>query len=152
MKKVIQLIVIVLFISGINSQLLANGSCTVDNNSSASYDCSVAVVGGAYLTFAGKFGGEISQEELASTTELGIEGCARGSRIYAFNLEIKSGGKVKKVKGESYKLTHEVLKTLSELKAGDTFEFKEIKAHLPTGGKIDAIGRVFTVVNLLFKK
>ena len=146
MKKVIQSVVIVLFLIGASNQLSAKSNCKTENNNVTALECMEDAVGGAYLTFAGKFGGEINQEELKSTTELGIEGCAHGSKIYAFNLEIRSGGEVKKVKGESYKLTKEVLKTFRELKVGDTFEFNEIKAHLPTGGKIDAIGRTFTVV------
>lgn len=146
MKKVIQSVVIVLFLFGVSIQLSAKSSCVSKNKDVAALECLEEMLGGAYLTFAGKFGGEINQEELESNTELGIEGCAHGSKIYAFNLEIRSGGKLKKVKGESYRLTKEVLKSLRDLKVGDTFEFKEIKAHLPGGGKIDAIGRVFTIV------
>ena len=140
MKKTISSITILLFVSAIYFQALAYGK------DSQKVNCIDAVVGGAYLTFADKFGGEINREELRSTTELGVAGCAAGSKIYTFKLVIKSSGNIKRFSGESYVLSSEILKSLKSLQPGDSFEFTEIKAHLPTGSRIDALGRLFTVV------
>jgi hypothetical protein len=108
--------------------------------------CTEDVLGGAYVTLADKFGGEIGTKELKTVRVLGIAGCAQGSKVYAFVLEIKSKGKTKRFIGDSNSLSKEILNNLGVLNKGDTFIFTKIKANLPTGGKIDALGRTFTVV------
>lgn len=102
--------------------------------------------GGAYATFAGKFGGELNSKELRSTTELGIAGCAAGSAFTKFTLVINKEGKRTKLRGTSGKLTKEMVKGIRTLEKGDTFEFIDMQAKLPTGGKIDVMGKTFTIV------
>ncbi len=136
-----------LFLVGVVGQVQSkaiNIPCEADNT--ASLDCVANLPGGAYLTFAGKFGGEINKSELSSTTELGIAGCAVGSKIYDFSLKINFGGETVSFKGDTYVLSKEILKNLRELTPVDTFEFTEIKAYLPSGSKIDALGRIFTII------
>lgn len=108
--------------------------------------CIINIAGGAYATFAGKFGGEISHNELIKNSKVGVAGCAEGSLIFKFNLTINSKDKSKEFSGTSHKLTDDMLKSLRLLKKGDSFEFKKIRAQLPTGGKIDVVGRIFTIV------
>jgi len=103
-------------------------------------------VGGAYATFAGKFGGELNRHELESTTEIGIAGCAAGSIILKFTIIINKDDTNIEFDGTSNKLTPEMLKQIRDLKKGDTFVFKNMRAQLPTGGKVDVVGKRFTVV------
>jgi len=103
-------------------------------------------MGGAYATFAGKFGGDITQKELILNSEVGVAGCAVGSLIYKFSLHVSSDNKTRVFKGTSHLLTRDMLKSLRSLKQGDTFEFKGIKGHLPSGSEIEVLGRIFTVV------
>lgn len=105
-------------------------------------------MGGAYATFAGKFGGDITKKELMHNTEVGVAGCTAGSLIYTFSLHVnvESEGKSDVFKGTSHELTTDMLKSLRSLKHGDSFEFKRIKAQLPEGSKIDVLGRIFIVV------
>lgn len=134
MKNLLKLMLILVFMMVIISKSTADVPCNLDGP------------GGAYVTLADKFGGEISTKELKTVRELGIAGCAKGSKVYAFILEIKSKGKMKRYTGDSNSLSKEILYNLGILTKGDTFIFIEIKANLPTGGKIDALGRTFTVV------
>lgn len=108
----------------------------------------IEIAGGAYATFAGKFGGDITRKDLMLNSEVGVAGCAAGSLIYTFSLHInfESEGKSDVFKGTSHLLTTDMLKNLRSLRQGDTFEFKDLRAHLPSGSEIDVIGRIFTIV------
>ena len=110
MKKVI-ISMAILFFNG-----LANQAQALTNNEAEMYNslesaCLEEAVGGAYLTFADKFGGEINRDELNSTTEIGVAGCAAGSKIYAFGLLVKKNGTTTKFVGKTYKLSKEILQT-----------------------------------------
>lgn len=102
--------------------------------------------GGAYLTYAGKFGGELTSQELKENSTLGIEGCAKGSKILKYTLEVTTHGKTQLVRSESDALSKDALKLLRSLEKGDAFIFKNMKAKLPTGGTVDVMGRKFVVV------
>lgn len=102
--------------------------------------------GGAYLTYAGKFGGELTTTDLKENSTLGIEGCAKGSKILKYTLEVTSKGKTQLVKSENDQLSKEALNLLRSLEKGDEFIFKNMKAELPTGGTVDVMGRKFVVV------
>ncbi len=88
-------------------------------------------VGGAYLMFAGKYGGSITKKEMEGQNQLGVDGCARGSKIFQYTLEVSKGGKTSSHQADSNVLTKEMVTQLKSLSAGDSFEFKKIKAHLP---------------------
>ncbi len=104
-------------------------------------------VGGAYLTFAGKFGGNITQKEIAAHQDLGVDGCARGSRIYQFTIDITKGGKTTTLNATTNVLNKDMLARLKGLAPGDTFEFRETKAYLPNGkDKVDVHSKKFVVV------
>lgn len=104
-------------------------------------------VGGAYLTFAEKFGGKVTQSDLMKTSEIGVEGCARGSKIFKFKLVITKGKEKSTHLGNSPKLTQAMLKDLRVLSKGDEFIFKKVKAYLPDGkSEVDVWGKIFTVV------
>ena len=109
-------------------------------------NCVLNIPGGAYATFAGKFGGEVNRNDLLKNNEVGVAGCSTGSRIYTFELHVNFASSSTKYDGESHELTSEMLTSLRSLKAGENFEFKKIKARLPQGGKVDVVGRVFKVV------
>jgi hypothetical protein len=103
--------------------------------------------GGAYLIFAGKFGGEITQKEIAEHQAVTVDGCAVGSRIFKFTLDITHSGKTTSLQSESSKLTRTMVTQLSSLQPGDQFEFRKIKAYLPNGKDIvDVMGKKFVVV------
>lgn len=104
-------------------------------------------IGGAYLTFADKFGGDVTHKDLRQTIEIGVAGCAKGSKIFQFQLKITKSGKQVSYKGTSPILTKEMLTTLRSLSNGDEFIFKKVKAHLPDGkSEVDVWGKKFTVV------
>jgi hypothetical protein len=104
-------------------------------------------VGGAYLVFAGKNGGSITKSEMRGQTELSVEGCAKGSKIFTYTLEIHAGGKTRSLEAKSNKLTTEMVTALQSLKVGETFQFKSMKAQLPEGKDIvDVSSEKFTVV------
>ena len=106
-----------------------------------------APVGGAYLVFAGKYGGEITQQEMQGQTSLGVDGCAKGSRIFQFTLAVTKGGKAFSYQASSNVLTKEMISQLRSLSANDEFEFKNMKAYLPNGKDVvDVHGKKFTVV------
>lgn len=103
--------------------------------------------GGAYLVFAGKFGGEVTTDQLQEQRELGVEGCARGSRIFTFTLEVTRAGKTTAFSSRSNVLSDDMRAALRALRAGDTFEFKRIRAYLPNGkDAVDVHSRTFVVV------
>ncbi len=106
-----------------------------------------APVGGAYVVFAGKYGGEVTQKDIAGQTTLGVDGCARGSRIFQFTLEVKKDGKTSTYVGKSNVLTQEMTAKLRSLSDGDRFEFKKMKAYLPNGKDVvDVRGKEFVIV------
>ncbi|MFK7770611.1 MAG: hypothetical protein AB8F94_00675 [Saprospiraceae bacterium] len=105
------------------------------------------VIGGAYLTFANKFGGTVTQKDLNRTDEIGVDGCAKGSRIFQFKLKITKNGKTTSYEGTSPSLTKTMLTDLRNLTKGDEFIFKRVKAYLPDGeSEVDVWGKKFTVV------
>lgn len=103
-------------------------------------------VGGAYATFNGKFGGEITRADLATTSELGVAGCAAGSRIFTFTLTIVSPSKTVTFKGTSHEFTADMMMSLKSMRKGDTFEFTKMKAKLPSGGIVDVTGKKFIII------
>ncbi|MCC6279201.1 MAG: hypothetical protein IT262_01270 [Saprospiraceae bacterium] len=105
--------------------------------------------GGAFLLFAGKFGGEITKNEIvtASKSDLQVDGCARGSRIFEYTIYITKGGQTSKLSNKSNTLTGEIKDKLKALSKGDTFEFKDSKAYLPDGKEVVNVhGKQFKVV------
>ncbi|MDN5202354.1 hypothetical protein QQ008_13290 [Fulvivirgaceae bacterium BMA10] len=104
-------------------------------------------IGGAYLTFAGKFGGEITKADLQKYSKLDIHGCAHGSKIYQLTIVITKSGKESTESSKTDNLTRIMLAELRSLSKGDTFTFKKVKANLPNGrGSVDVTSRVFTIV------
>lgn len=102
--------------------------------------------GGAYLVFAGKFGGEITRKEIESHSEVKVEGCATGSKVFQFTLYVTKSGKTSTLKGKSNLLTGEMLDQLKSLTKGDSFEFQHTKAHLPNSKDVVNVhGRKFVV-------
>ena len=104
------------------------------------------IFGGAYLLFAGKFGGDLTPKDIAGTTKLGVDGCAAGSKIFQFTLYVKKNGSTTKFIGDSDELTPEMHKALKSLSTGDEFSFKHVKARLPKkGGEVDVWAKTFFV-------
>ena len=104
-------------------------------------------VGGAYLVFAQKMGGEVTLKQIQKECELNVAGCAKGSRIFTYTLIIHKKGKKRSFRASSNELTKEMMAELKGLSAGDTFQFKSIKAYLPNGqDKVDVFAKVFTIV------
>ena len=103
--------------------------------------------GGAYLLFAGEFGGDVTPKEIASNTKLDVDGCAAGSKIYQFTLHVKKDGRTSKFTGKSNELTKEMHTALKGLSPGDEFSFKHVKAQLPKkDGEVDVWAKTFYVV------
>jgi tripartite-type tricarboxylate transporter receptor subunit TctC len=106
-----------------------------------------APAGGAFVVFAGKFGGELSKKEMAGQTEVKVDGCAKGARIFEFTLYITKGGQRITLKGNSNILSSEIRAQLNALNTGDAFEFKEAKAYLSNSkDTVDVHSRKFIVV------
>lgn len=106
-----------------------------------------ASYGGAYLLFAGKFGGEISRKEIASHSEVSVDGCAKGSRIFQFTLHVTKSGNTVALKSKSNALTADMIVKLKSLSKGDSFEFRNTKAHLPNSKDVvDVHAKRFFVV------
>lgn len=104
-------------------------------------------VGGAYVVFAGKFGGELSKQEMAGQTEVKVDGCAKGARIFEFTLYITKGGERITLRGNSNVLSREIRAELNALNKGDAFEFKDTKAYLPNSKDVVEVhARKFIVV------
>ena len=97
---------------------------------------SIPMLGGAYLVFAGKRGGVVSKNDIGAQRELAVEGCAKGSRIFKFTLQVTKGGQMTSYKTDSNVLTTEMETKLKSLGKGDSFEFVEIKAYLPGGKEV----------------
>lgn len=105
------------------------------------------VYGGAFVVFAGKFGGEITRKEIESHSDVQVEGCAKGSRIFQFTLCITKKGNTSTLTNKSNKLTDKMIAQLKGLSKGDSFEFKQTKAYLPNSkNAVDVHGRKFIVV------
>lgn len=105
-----------------------------------------APAGGAYVVFAGKFGGEITKQEMEGQTSLGVDGCARGSRIFQFTLEVKKSGRTSTYSAKSNNLSNEMTSALRSLSVGDEFEFKNMKAYLSNGKDVvDVHGKAFKI-------
>lgn len=103
--------------------------------------------GGAYVVFAGKFGGDITRKEIESNTEVKVEGCAKGSRIFQFTLSVTKNGKTSTLTNKSNVLTNEMIAQLKSLSKGDSFEFQQTKAYLPNSKDVvDVHGKKFVVV------
>lgn len=107
---------------------------------------SITLFGGAYLVFAGKQGGVVSKKDIEAQRELSVAGCAKGSKIFKYTLQITKGGQTTSYKADSNVLTTEMQTRLKSLTKGDSFEFVEIKAYLP-GGKevVNVWGEKFVV-------
>lgn len=106
-----------------------------------------APYGGAYLLFAGKFGGDISRKEIASHSEVRVDGCAKGSQIFQFTLYITKDGNTVSLKSKSNVLTTDMIAKLKGLTKGDSFEFRNTKAHLPNSTDVvDVHAKRFVVV------
>lgn len=104
-------------------------------------------IGGAYLTFAGEFGGDITLKKMSATNQLGVAGCAAGSLITKFTLKVKRKNKrTQTITGTSHQFNKHIKTVLEELKIGDSFEFSRVRAKLPSGGSVDVICRSFTVI------
>lgn len=93
----------------------------------------VSPAGGAYVLFANKYGGKITKKELEGHQEIKVEGCAKGSRIFQFSLEVTKGGKTTTFHSKSQTLSKEMIAALKALSSGDAFEFKNTKACMPNG-------------------
>lgn len=104
--------------------------------------------GGAYLVFANKMGGEVTVKTLQKACVLEVAGCAKGSQIFSFRLNVYRNGKRTTFQGKnSNELSAEMRESLAKLKPGDSFEFKQIKAYLPNGrDKVDVFAKRFKLV------
>ena len=142
MKMIMKSVTVVFFLVAVMQFAEAKSDCIKLAKQNSIVDTS----GGAYATFADKFGGEINRTELRQNSKVGVAGCAAGSLIFTFDLIVHGGEKPVVFSGESHELTEDMLKSLRGLKKGDSFEFKKIKAQLPTGGEVDVLGRIFTIV------
>lgn len=103
------------------------------------------IVGGAYLTIAGKFGGNITKEEIKDHYFLGVDGCAKGSKITNYTILIKIKGETITLKEDSNKLIGQIHTLLKGLKKGESFTFKNVKAKLPSGNSVDVVSKTFTI-------
>jgi hypothetical protein len=104
-------------------------------------------MGGIYLLFADKMGGEIAKKQIESQSELRVDGCVKGSHISSFTLEVKRSGKITSFASESNALTAEMMASLKSLQPGDEFEFKNTRACLGNTKEIvDVHSRKFVVV------
>ena len=133
-----------LFLLG-SSFVNQTGSLETTNGSS---DAMItAPFGGAIVAFAGKFGGEITKQEIAGQTAVKVEGCAKGSRIFDITLSVRKGSQTITLKSNSGVLTKEMQANLNSLSKGDSFEFKNTRAYLPNSKDVvDVHGRTFIVV------
>ena len=66
------------------------------------------LIGGAYVVFAGKTGGEIRKSELTVQTEVRVDGCAKGYKIMTYTLEITRGQSKSTYQANSNQLTKEM--------------------------------------------
>ena len=131
------------FISSAIVMLLFLAAPALDSNARIS---NTDEFGGAYALFAEKFGGELTLKQIRATKELGIAGCAAGSAFTKFTLVVYKKGKSSRYNATDGKLTKAMIKGLDGLNKGDTFELVNMRAKTPQGGKIDVMGKVYTVV------
>jgi len=140
MKKLFLAVATILF-TGLFYQT-TNAHISLESNAKLDAE----LFGGAYLVFAGKFGGELTKKDVANTKTLSVEGCAKGSKIYKFDLKITKNGKTTTYHGNSDQLTEEMHAQLKQLSVGDEFTFKNTKARLPVEGTVDVWAKKFTIV------
>jgi hypothetical protein len=131
------------FISSTIIMLLFLAAPALDSNAGIT---NTDALGGAYALFAEKFGGELTLKEIRATKELGIAGCAAGSTFTKFTLVLYKKGKASRFNATDGTLTKAMIKGLSNLNKGDTFELVNMRAKLPEGRKIDVMSKVYTVV------
>ena len=145
MKKDIRnLIALFIFFALGFSANISSANVAPINHNTLSMD---ELVGGAYLTFAGKFGGDVTRKDLSSHDAVEVSGCAKGSKIFQFTLYVTKKGKTTSFQTKSSNLTSEMVSHLKTLSPGDEFEFKRIKANLPKGdGVVDVHSKKFYVV------
>ncbi len=140
MKKLF-LAVSTIFLTGFYNPPV-NAHISLDAEAAAKFE----IFGGAYLVFAGKFGGKLTKKDITNTTKLGVEGCAKGSVIYQFDLKVTKNGKTTTFHGKSDRLTEKMHAALRQLSVGDEFTFKNTKARLPKKGTVDVWAKKFTIV------
>jgi hypothetical protein len=121
---------------------------TISNGFTTSNSIEISPQGGAYLTFAGKFGGELTKKDLRQNNKVKVSGCAKGSRIFKFTLHIVKKGKKSTFRTSSSNLTKKMIAQLRTLSKGDKFYFKNVEAYLPNGkDKVDVHSREFRIKN-----
>ncbi|MFN0176229.1 MAG: hypothetical protein ACKVU0_16405 [Saprospiraceae bacterium] len=104
-------------------------------------------IGGAWVIFAGKTGGELTKQEISNQTELKVDGCDKGARITGFTLHVTKAGKTSTLATSSSQLTAEMRSKLKSLVKGDEFEFRSAKAIMSNGRDVvDVRGSKFKVV------
>ena len=103
--------------------------------------------GGVFVVFAGKYGGEITKQEMEGQTELQVKGCHEDVRIFDFTLSITKSGKTTTLTTTSKVLTADMRAQLKSLTKGDAFEFRNTRAYLSNGKDVvDVRGSRFLVV------
>lgn len=137
---------LIILVIGIVSAFTASPGSPVPSGSMETVSME-APVGGAYLVFAGKRGGNIKKSEIKAHTELQVDGCARGSKIFMFTLAVNRKGKVIRFHAKSNVLSADMVTALNGLEAGDSFEFISTKAYMPDGkDEVDVHSQTFVVV------
>lgn len=105
------------------------------------------ILGGAYLMFAGKHGGDITRADIERHRELRVDGCAWQAKVIRYSLAVVKGGKTSTFQGQSSLLTEEIMAQLKSLSKGDSFEFSQVKANMPNGkDTVDVHAKKFVVV------
>ena len=105
-------------------------------------------MGGAHLMFAGKNGGEITKKEIEGQSELKVDGCAAGAKILKYTLYINKSGKITSLFAETNYLNKDMQAALRSLSAGDSFEFKQVRARLlDNNDVVDVTSSRFVVVD-----
>jgi len=142
----------ILMLMFLSATTLAICSFTSSSNSFPDLEIEESIVkdlpvGGAYLIFAEKFGGDVTRKQIEGQCELEVRGCAAGSRIFTFTLKVTHAGKTVSFDSKSNALTQEMQKKLRSLQPGDEFRFLKTKAYLPNGKDVvDVHSRKFVVV------
>lgn len=104
--------------------------------------------GGAWVLFAGKYGGEINKQEIAAQTCITVGGCSKDWRVTTFTLVVTQSGKTNSYTTDSATLTAEMSTQLNSLKNGDAFEFQQTKAYIKEGKYlVDVRDAKFTVID-----
>ena len=77
-----------------------------------------------------------------------MDGCAAGAKVLKYTLDITRGGKTSTMQSETNVLNQEMLTKLRSLSAGDSFQFKQVKARLVNSNDVvDVDSRKFVVVD-----